>query len=145
MKESLKNANSFFFIVEWTQILGCNLLGIVVTVLWAVIWCFPIFGLLKRLQLLRITQLEESTGIDVGQHRELSYPVSSWDDFCHSLFEEQSVRDWLPPLSNSMANPPLFANMTHSSKLFSIIAVHEYLAFILSITYLWNQLKKDYE
>jgi len=98
------------------SILGCNLLGAVVIILWAVTWCLPIFGWLNRLQLLRVPLLEENTGIDVNQHRELSYPVSSWDDFCHSLFEEQSVRDWLPPLSNSMANPPLFANMTHSRK-----------------------------
>ena len=98
------------------QVLGSNLLGALVTVCWASAWCVPIFISLKRSQLLRISLQVETTGIDVDQHREVSYPVSSWDDFCNSLFEEQSVRDWLPPLTNSMGgSAPLFANMTHSS------------------------------
>lgn len=59
-------------------VLGCNMLGTLVIIGWAVLWCVPIFGLLKWLGVLRIPADMERTGVDVAKHNEPAYPSSAW-------------------------------------------------------------------
>ena len=54
------------------------MLGTLVIIGWAVLWCVPIFGLLKWLGVLRIPADMERTGVDVAKHNEPAYPSSAW-------------------------------------------------------------------
>ena len=93
---------------------GCNLLGTVVIICWAILWCLPIFKLLKRAGVLRIPLDMELSGMDVPKHNEVAYPASAWQ--CDQLDNNIIGNNWMPhhlKLSSSLS-----ANLTLSRYFF---------------------------
>ena len=56
------------------------MLGAVVIIAWAILWCFPIFAGLKLLGVLRVPLEMELAGMDIAKHNERAYPASAWED-----------------------------------------------------------------
>ena len=78
--------------------LGCNMLGIAVITLWAVLWCLPLFYTLDRLGVLRIPPEMEVSGMDAVKHNELAYPWVSWrEDFARSSVPPPESDRWTKP------------------------------------------------
>lgn len=76
---------------------GCSLLGSVVIICWAVIWCFPIFTVLKWLGILRVPLEMELDGMDAPKHNELAYPASAWKEDQHALLDNKILgNNWMP-------------------------------------------------
>ena len=55
------------------------MLGVVIITVWAVLWCLPLFLLLKHMGVLRVPLEMETRGLDVIEHREMAYHSSSDD------------------------------------------------------------------
>ncbi|XP_046454360.1 putative ammonium transporter 1 [Daphnia pulex] len=76
---------------------GCSLLGSVVIICWAVIWCYPIFSILKCLGILRVPLEMELAGMDAAKHNELAYPASAWKEEQHALLDNKILgNNWMP-------------------------------------------------
>ena len=63
------------------QVLGVNILGLLVLSAWAVLWMAPLFLLLSKLGVLRIPVEMERDGMDVPKHNEVAYPPGAWQGF----------------------------------------------------------------
>ena len=101
------------FIYFFLQVLGCNVLGILVIIVWAVLCCLPLFMLLKKLGVLRIDDEMETGGMDAAKHNEDSYPPSAWQNPRVALIDaDDAVQTWIPHQSDKL-NPPLVAGLTY--------------------------------
>lgn len=89
---------------------GCNLLGAVVIICWAVIWCLPMFAILRWAGVLRIPLEMELAGMDAAKHNELSYPVSAWQEDQHGFDNKILGNNWMP--LHTKMHSPLSANLT---------------------------------
>ena len=66
--------------LEAWKLLGVNVLGGTVIILWTVLWSLLLFKLLKYFKILRIEGYDEFYGMDLTQHGESAYPASAWVD-----------------------------------------------------------------
>lgn len=73
------------------------MLGTMVIVIWALIWCVPIFAFLKWTGTLRVPLEMELNGLDVHKHNEFSYDISAWtDDFLSPLLDSDTRdKNWV--------------------------------------------------
>lgn len=97
--------------------LGCNMLGTVVIICWAILWCFPIFTVLKRFGILRVPLEMELAGMDGPKHNERAYPASAWQeeaDGPSSMLDKNKIlgNNWMP---HTKIGPSLSANLTLSN------------------------------
>lgn len=98
------------------QMFGCNMLGTVVIICWAILWCFPIFAILKRLGVLRVPLEMELAGMDGPKHNELAYPASAWNDDKTGLLDNKIVgNNWMP--HHTKIGSSLSANLTLSNNI----------------------------
>ena len=72
-------------------VLAHNLAGALAISLWAAVWAVLIFGLLSRLDLLRVSRPEELQGMDLVKHGEAAYPVTAWLEQQYSRDNGQSL------------------------------------------------------
>lgn len=99
------------------------MLGTVVIICWAVIWCVPIFTILKRLGVLRVPLDMELAGMDAAKHNELSYPASAWQDDNAGLMDNKVLgHNWMP--HHTKMNTSLSANLTLSNSFQQINSQH---------------------
>lgn len=97
------------------QMFGCNMLGTVVIICWAILWCFPLFTILKRLGILRVSLEMELAGMDAAKHDELSYPASAWESDANVFLENKVLgNNWIPP-HHAKLGATLSANLTLST------------------------------
>ena len=62
-------------------VLAHNMLGAVAISAWAAVWSLLIFGSLKMFSMLRVSEADESEGMDVVKHGESAYPVNAWVEY----------------------------------------------------------------
>ncbi|XP_062517513.1 putative ammonium transporter 1 [Corticium candelabrum] len=55
-------------------LIGWNLCGLLVIIIWTLMWAALIFGIMSALNFLRVTSAVEKQGLDVVQHGEKAYP-----------------------------------------------------------------------
>jgi len=110
--------DGIFFKADYQSavVLGCNVLGILVIIVWAVLCCLPLFILLKKLGILRIDDEMETGGMDAPKHNEDSYPPSAWRNPRVALIDaDDAVQTWIPHQSDKL-NPPLVAGLTYRKR-----------------------------
>jgi hypothetical protein len=90
------------------------MLGTLVIIGWAVLWCVPIFGVLKWLGVLRIPADMERTGVDVAKHNESAYPSSAW-----LQQKQQEHKEWM-----AHQQPYLHFGQTKSIEISESIKIH---------------------
>ena len=93
------------------------MLGTVVIICWAILWCFPIFTVLKRFGILRVPLEMELAGMDGPKHNERAYPASAWQeeaDGPSSMLDKNKIlgNNWMP---HTKIGPSLSANLTLSN------------------------------
>lgn len=92
------------------------MLGSVVIICWAVIWCYPIFSILKCLGILRVPLEMELAGMDAVKHNELAYPASAWKEESHALLDNKILgNNWMPRETkglSSLSNNLTLSNLT---------------------------------
>merc|ERR1719228_1548683 len=64
----------------WT-VLGYNLLGGLVIIIWSAVWSILLFGGLKMARMLRVSTEDEFKGMDLIKHGEAAYPSSAWVEY----------------------------------------------------------------
>lgn len=92
------------------------MLGTVVIICWAIIWCYPIFAILKRFGILRVPLEMELAGMDAPKHNELAYPASAWvgDEQKAGLLDNKILgNNWMP--HHTKIGSSLSANLTLSN------------------------------
>ncbi|XP_046459386.1 ammonium transporter 2-like isoform X1 [Daphnia pulex] len=62
------------------EVLGWQLIGILVLVAWGVGFCLVLFGSLKYFKILRVDSTVEVQGMDSMKHGEPAYPAESWEE-----------------------------------------------------------------
>ncbi|XP_054285199.1 putative ammonium transporter 1 [Macrosteles quadrilineatus] len=55
-----------------------NTVGVLVMIIWSTVCSVLLFGLLRLLNLLRVSESEELEGLDISKHNEPAYPEKGW-------------------------------------------------------------------
>nr|CAD7448080.1 unnamed protein product [Timema bartmani] len=73
------NGLIFGDIYRASMLLANRVLGALAIFTWTVATCSIMFGILKALNLMRVTAEQELQGLDASLHREIGYPRSAWE------------------------------------------------------------------
>ena len=84
--------NNFLFLF-YLQVFGCNVIGTVVIISWALFWSVSIFSFLKWTGMMRIPVEIELNGLDWPKHHEYSHDISAWSDDFRSPLLDNETRD----------------------------------------------------
>nr|CAD7395234.1 unnamed protein product [Timema cristinae] len=78
---SIFSNNGLIFgdIYRASMLLANRLIGALAIFTWTVATCSIMFGILKALNLMRVTAEQELQGLDASLHREIGYPRSAWE------------------------------------------------------------------
>nr|CAD7262581.1 unnamed protein product [Timema shepardi] len=78
---SIFSNNGLIFgdIYQASMLLANRLIGALAIFTWTVATCSIMFGILKALNLMRVTAEQELQGLDASLHREIGYPRSAWE------------------------------------------------------------------
>lgn len=68
-----------------------------VIIIWALLWCVPMFAFLKWTGILRVPLDIELNGLDMPKHNEFSHDISAWvDDFLSPLLDSDTRdKNWV--------------------------------------------------
>nr|CAD7590152.1 unnamed protein product [Timema genevievae] len=89
------NGLIFGDIYRASMLLANRVLGALAIFTWTVATCSIMFGILKALNLMRVTAEQELQGLDASLHREIGYPRSAWEP------NFQIPETKLPPISSN--------------------------------------------
>jgi len=84
------------------EVLGYNILGAVVIMIWSAVWATMIFGGLYYLQWLRVDIEIERKGMDILKHGESAYPATAWKE------EQYRKKTFLFNQKNTVKHGPSF-------------------------------------
>merc|ERR1712106_133324 len=83
------------------NVLGYNLLGGLVIMLWSSFWSTLLFGSLKFFRILRVSTDDEFKGMDLMKHGEAAYPSSAWVEYQYNRQNDANNKENLPVVMNN--------------------------------------------